>query len=142
MFTLHPRLRADTAPVADWPLCRVLLMNDSSYPWLILVPRRDGIAEITDLVPADQLILMREIAAASSGLRALVSPDRINVAALGNMVPQLHVHVIARFTADPAWPRPVWGAVPPVPYGDIGARAAEMGAALSPVAAFSDGVTC
>jgi diadenosine tetraphosphate (Ap4A) HIT family hydrolase len=116
MFDLHPRLIAETVTVVDWPLCRVLLMNDAAYPWLVLVPRQKDIAEITDLSPEDQLVLMGEIAKASTALRALVSPHRINVAALGNMVAQLHVHVIARFTDDPAWPKAVWGAVPCVNY--------------------------
>ncbi|MBI3446978.1 MAG: HIT family protein [Magnetospirillum sp.] len=116
MFELHARIQADTALVADWPLSRVLLMNDSTYPWLILVPRRAAIAEITDLETDDQRLLMEEVSRASLGLRRLVSPHRINIAALGNVVPQLHVHVIARFTDDPAWPRPVWGAVPATPY--------------------------
>ncbi|MDO8608792.1 MAG: HIT family protein [Phaeospirillum sp.] len=116
MFSLHPRLTADTVILADWPLCRVLLMNDATYPWLILVPRREGVSEITDLTAPDQTVLMTEIAQASTRLRALVAPDRINVAALGNVVPQLHVHVIARFTTDAAWPKPVWGAVPTAPY--------------------------
>ncbi|CAA7627528.1 HIT domain-containing protein [Magnetospirillum sp. SS-4] len=134
MFALHPRLLADTVPVADWPLCRVVLMNESAYPWLILVPRRAGVSEIADLDAADRAVLAEEIAAASSGLRAMLSPDRINVAALGNVVEQLHVHVIARFAADAAWPRPVWGLAPPVPYGDAGARAAEIAAWLRPPA--------
>ena len=116
MFELHPRIIADTAFIMDWPLCRVLLMNDSTYPWLVLVPRQKGIAEITDLPPEDQLALMGEITKASKILRGATAPHRINVAALGNVVAQLHVHVIARFTDDPAWPKPVWGAVPTVAY--------------------------
>jgi diadenosine tetraphosphate (Ap4A) HIT family hydrolase len=116
MFDLHPRIAADTMAITEWPLCRVLLMNDSTYPWLILVPRRDGAVEITDLEGAERHVLTDEIARASLALRRAFSPDRINVAALGNVVPQLHVHVIARFTGDAAWPRPVWGAVPTVPY--------------------------
>jgi len=116
MFTLHPRLAADTAPLADWPLCRVLLMNDAQYPWLILVPRRAEVAEITELSPEDRAILMEEIALASTRLRTHTNPERVNIAALGNVVPQLHVHVAARFTTDAAWPKPIWGAVPPCPY--------------------------
>ena len=132
MFELHPRLIAETVTVTDWPLCRVLLMNDSTYPWLVLVPRQKDVAEITDLSPEDQLVLMGEIAKASTALRALTSPHRINVAALGNMVAQLHVHVIARFTDDPAWPKAVWGAVPTVPYTPdaLEAKLAELRAAL------------
>ncbi|TAN55562.1 MAG: HIT family protein [Magnetospirillum sp.] len=132
MFALHPRLAADTVTLADWPLCRVLLMNDSNYPWLILVPRRAGVSEITDLAAGDQPVLMAEIARASARLRTLTSPDRINVAALGNMVPQLHVHVIARFTTDAAWPRPVWGVVANAPYAPeaLERRVAELWATL------------
>ncbi len=116
MFSLHPRLLADTAMIADWELCRVLRMNDRAYPWLILVPRRAGVAEIGDLDPADQVRLIGEIDRAAKVLRARLSPDRINVAALGNLVAQLHVHVIARFVGDPAWPRPVWGLGPALPF--------------------------
>jgi len=118
MFELHPKLFADTVAVAEWPLSRVLLMNERTYPWLILVPRRAAIAEIGELDAADRAQLIEEIARLSDIVRTRLSPDRINVAALGNVVPQLHVHVIARFKGDPAWPRPVWGAQPPVPFTD------------------------
>ncbi len=133
MFALHPRIEADTALVLDWPICRILLMRDSTYPWLVLVPRHAGIVEITDLVPELQIGLMGEIAKASTILRTLVSPHRINVAALGNVVPQLHVHVIARNTDDPAWPKPVWGVVPTAPYSPeaLEARLTEWRAALA-----------
>ena len=114
MFALHPRLEADTALITDWPLCRVLFNDDRTYPWLILVPRRPGIAEIGELEATDRALLVEEIARASAVLRNTLSPDRINVAALGNIVPQLHVHLIGRFVTDPAWPGPVWGAVPTV----------------------------
>lgn len=117
-FSLHDRLAADTIMLADWPLCRVLLMNDASYPWLILVPRRAGLREIHDVAPADLPQLTQEVCAASRKLAACVQADKINVGALGNMVAQLHIHVIARFKDDPAWPGPVWGAQPPVPYND------------------------
>ena len=115
-FTLHDRLAADTLEVTRWPLSRVLLMNASQWPWLVLVPQRVGIREIHDLAPADQAILMQEISLASRTLAALARPDKINIGALGNLVPQLHVHVIARYKADPAWPKPVWGSVTPAPY--------------------------
>lgn len=130
MFDLHPRIAADTLPAAEWPLCRVLLMNDSSYPWLLLVPRRAGVVEITDLDEADRHVLLDEIARASTALRAAFAPHRINVAALGNVVAQLHVHVIARETDDPAWPRPVWGAAPTRPYTEV--EAAERLERLRP----------
>lgn len=116
MFELHERLAADTVEVLRWPLCRVLLMNDAGYPWLILVPQRSEVSAIDQLAPADRTALIEEVARASAGLRRATGADKINVAALGNVVPQLHVHVIARFTGDPAWPHPVWGVRPPVPY--------------------------
>ena len=116
MFVLNETLEADTVHLADWPLCRVLLMNDATYPWLILVPMREGLRDFHDLAAADKPLAMAEIDRASLALQAIHGPDKRNVAALGNMVPQLHVHVIARFTTDPAWPGPVWGKVPARPY--------------------------
>jgi diadenosine tetraphosphate (Ap4A) HIT family hydrolase len=132
-FVLHERLAADTVALADWPLCRVLLMNDASYPWLILVPRRPDLKEIHDLEAGDRARLTEEICRASRALQSSVAPDKMNVGALGNLVPQLHVHVIARFRSDPAWPGPVWGARPAVPYesGDLQERVAAMKAALN-----------
>jgi diadenosine tetraphosphate (Ap4A) HIT family hydrolase len=118
-FSLHPTLARDTVEVARLPLCRVLLMNDRRFPWLILVPEREDAREIVDLAPADRAVLIEEIAQASDALRRLYRPDKLNVGALGNIVPQLHVHVIARFTADPAWPGPVWGSGTPQPYQEI-----------------------
>ena len=115
-FVLHERLAADCITVDDWPLCRVLLMNDASYPWLILVPRRPDLSEIHDVAETDLPQLTAEIVRASRALKSRFAADKINVGALGNMVPQLHIHVITRFTDDPAWPGPVWGARPPVPY--------------------------
>lgn len=117
-FILHQTLAADTAEIARWPLCRVLLMKDSRYPWLILVPARAEMRDLHDLDSADQVELMTEIDRASRVLVALHAPDKINVGALGNMVPQLHIHVIARFRDDDAWPGPVWGAHPAKPYPD------------------------
>ena len=115
-FDLHETLAADTAEVARWSLCRVLLMNDSRYPWLILVPARGNKTEIHDLEAADQSLLMSEIDRSSRTLSRLYTPDKINVAAIGNVVSQLHIHVVARFRTDDAWPGPVWGAHPPRPY--------------------------
>jgi diadenosine tetraphosphate (Ap4A) HIT family hydrolase len=134
-FELHPQLSADTFHVGDWPLCRVLRMNDAGFPWLILVPRRADIREIIDLAEADQRDLMSEIARASRALRDLVQPDKLNVAALGNAVPQLHVHVIARFRTDPAWPRPIWGVKPPEPFGarEAAAEIDRLKSALAPL---------
>ncbi|KIL99989.1 Diadenosine tetraphosphate (Ap4A) hydrolase [Paramagnetospirillum magnetotacticum MS-1] len=132
MFELSPRIAADTIEVTQWPLCSVLLMKDGTYPWLLLVPRRAGVVEITDLSLEDGHALLEEIKRASTALRGLVSPHRINIAALGNVVAQLHVHVIARNTDDPAWPKPVWGAVPPTPYTPeaLERRLAELRAVL------------
>jgi len=110
MFELHTQLEKDTVPIGDLALCRVLLMNDSNYPWLILVPRRENIGEIFQLTAVDQQQLMAEVSAVSAALASHYHADKINVAALGNVVPQLHVHVIARYLDDAAWPRPVWGA--------------------------------
>jgi diadenosine tetraphosphate (Ap4A) HIT family hydrolase len=118
-FSLHPTLARDTVEVARLPLCRMLLMNDRRFPWLILVPEREDAREIVDLAPADRAVLIEEIAQASAALRSLFQPDKLNVGALGNVVPQLHVHVIARFAADPAWPGPVWGSGAPQPYQEI-----------------------
>ena len=121
-FQLDERLRADTVEVDRWDLSLVLLMKDANYPWLILVPQRPGLRDFHDLVGPDLLRLTAEIVRASNKLMALFpddhKPDKMNVAALGNQVPQLHVHVIARFVDDPAWPKPVWGAVPPQPYSE------------------------
>lgn len=108
-FTLDPRLDADCLTLGRLALCRVLLMDDARFPWLILVPERDGAVEIIDLTGGDRVLLVEEIAKASHALRRAFAPDKINVAALGNRVRQLHVHVIARFASDSAWPNPVWG---------------------------------
>ena len=116
-FTLHPTLTRDTVEVTRLPLCRVLLMKDSRFPWLILVPERDGARAIHDLPPADRATLIEEIAQASQILERLFHPDKLNVGALGNIVPQLHVHVVARTVGDPAWPGPVWGSGAAMLYG-------------------------
>ena len=116
-FSLEPRLETDTHFVADWPLCRVLLMDDARYPWLVLVPRRTGAVEIADLSRADRTVLMEEIVRAGEILRSLPGVTKLNVGALGNVVRQLHVHVIGRRAGDPAGAGPVWGHSPAVPYG-------------------------
>lgn len=115
-FALDPQLAADTTPVLDLPLCTVRLSGDRTYPWLVLVPQRADCVELIDLGPDDRAILMEEIATASKVLKALTDAHKLNVAALGNSVAQLHVHVIARFPDDPAWPGPVWGKGPPLPW--------------------------
>ncbi len=108
-FTLDPRLAADTLEVGDLALSRALLMNDSRYPWLILVPRGENLREIIDLDLAARATLMEEIAAASRFVQSVAGVEKINVGALGNIVGQLHVHVLGRAAGDPAWPGPVWG---------------------------------
>jgi len=111
-WSLHPQLEQDTETIGDLALSRLLIGNDANYPWLLLVPRRPGASEIIDLDMADQRQLMSEIAAMSRALKAVTLCDKLNVAAIGNMVPQLHVHIVARRRDDAAWPKPVWGAVP------------------------------
>ena len=115
-FELHPRLAADTIFVTDWALSRVFLMNDARYRWLVLVPRRANLTELHDLDAADRAVLIEEIAHASQTLKSLTRATKINVGALGNLVPQLHIHVVARNPGDAAWPGPVWGQGTAVPY--------------------------
>ena len=115
-FELHPQLLRDTLPVGRMRLSRLLLMNDANYPWFILVPERPGISEWFELPEVDQQLLLQESMALSRALKQLFQPDKINVAALGNVVPQLHLHHVARYRQDPAWPAPVWGARPAIPY--------------------------
>jgi diadenosine tetraphosphate (Ap4A) HIT family hydrolase len=108
-FQLDARLAADTLFVAEWNLCRVLLMDDAQFPWLVLVPRREGLVELDDLAERERTQLMRETTRAMEVLRGVVECDKLNVGALGNIVRQLHVHVVARREGDAAWPGPVWG---------------------------------
>jgi len=115
-FQLHPQLAQDTVPVGDLPLSRVLLANDANYPWLIMVPHKAGLVELIDLAENEQVQWLGEIANAARLLKEITSCDKLNIAALGNQVPQLHVHVIARRKSDAAWPKPVWGAAPPSHY--------------------------
>lgn len=115
-FSLDDRLAADSLMVGDLPLCQVRLMDDSQFPWLVLVPRRMGVREIYELPVADRRQLMDESCRVAEALVALYTPKKLNIAALGNVVGQLHVHHIARFEDDPAWPAPVWGKLPPRPY--------------------------
>ncbi len=118
MFTLHERLRADTFDITRLRLSRVLLMNDSSFPWLVVVPEREDIRELYDLDEKDRALLIEETTLASRIITHLYKPDKINIGALGNLVPQLHIHVIGRFESDRAWPGPVWGTGPIKPYRD------------------------
>jgi diadenosine tetraphosphate (Ap4A) HIT family hydrolase len=113
---LHPRLEKDCFVVGQLPLCTLLLLNDANYPWFILVPQRAGITEIHQLSDEDQQQLMRESSQLAAVIEKEFNADKINIAALGNMVPQLHVHHIVRYKTDPAWPAPVWGKVEAIPY--------------------------
>lgn len=115
-FTLDPRLDADTILLGDLALSRVLLLNDKRFPWFVLVPRLPDVSELTDLSSADAARLMDETRLAVGVMQALAKPDKVNVGALGNVVAQLHVHVIGRFRSDPAWPGPVWGHGAREPY--------------------------
>lgn len=115
-FTLHQRLQEDAIEIIHLKLCRVLLMNNASLPWLILVPERQGVQEVYELSMDDRSVLIEEIAAASKIIKQLYSPDKINIGALGNLVSQLHIHIIGRFRTDRAWPGPVWGRGPANPY--------------------------
>lgn len=115
-WSLHHQLQKDTLEVGDLPLSRLLIIKDSNYPWLLLVPRRSGASDLIDLTEVEQAQLTTEINRVSRALKEITKPDKLNVAALGNVVPQLHVHIIARRISDAAWPRPVWGLVPPAPY--------------------------
>ena len=121
-WSLHPQLAATRSTIGDLPLSRVLVINDANYPWLLLVPRRPGVSEIIDLDEVEQAQLMTEIARVARALKDVTACDKLNIAALGNVVPQLHVHVIARRTSDAAWPRPVWGAVAPLAHDTARAR--------------------
>lgn len=118
-FALDPRLAADTRLVVSLPLCDVQLMNDAGYAWLVLVPRRGGLTEIADLTDNDQAELWREVNLTGRALRAIAPCDKLNLGALGNIVRQLHVHVVARCENDAAWPGPVWGHAEPQPYSEV-----------------------
>lgn len=118
MFVLHPQLVQDTEFALDLPLCRLLIMNDENYPWFVLVPRRPNLREAYELSEADQQQLTREVNGFAKFVQQRLGAEKMNVAALGNMVPQLHIHVIARSSGDGAWPAPVWGKQPAKPLSD------------------------
>lgn len=122
-FVLDPRLAADTRAVTSLPLCDVRLMDDARWPWLVLVPRRAGLVEVADLHGDEQAMLWQEVNRATAALRAVAPCDKLNLGALGNIVRQLHVHVIARVEGDAAWPGPVWGHGARVARDDEGAAA-------------------
>lgn len=116
MFTLDPRLQQDTLVIGDFALCRLLLMNDAQFPWFILVPRREEMSEVFQLDIADQQLLWQETSELAETLKDTFAADKMNVANLGNMVSQLHMHVIVRRRNDAVWPAPVWGKLPAQPY--------------------------
>jgi len=130
-FCLHDRLAADTISLGRTRLCEVRLMNDKTWPWVLLVPALAGIREIYEMSIEQQQMLLQESSVLSRGMMEAFSGDKMNVAALGNMVPQLHLHHIVRFEGDPAWPGPVWGRQAPVSYDD--SSLAEVRRALEPV---------
>ena len=115
-WSLHPQLTQDTIDIGDLPLSRVLVIKDANYPWLLLVPRREGAVEIIDLDEVSQAQLMTEVSRVARALKEITQCDKLNIAALGNVVPQLHVHVLGRFKDDPAWPKPVWGSAAPIRF--------------------------
>ena len=118
MIELHPQLKKDCIPLGEFTLCSLLLLNDANYPWFILLPNRAGITEMHHLSEIDQQQLMAESMFFSQCLEQVFQADKLNIAALGNVVPQLHIHHIARFTTDACWPAPVWGAVSTIPYNE------------------------
>lgn len=118
MFALDSRLQQDTLPIGDFPLCRLLLMKDARYPWFVLVPRREEVVELFQLDAEDQRTLWQETSELAETLKDTFGADKMNVAALGNVVSQLHMHVIVRRRDDDAWPAPVWGKHPALPYTD------------------------
>lgn len=116
MFNLDPRLAGDTLLVGELPLCRVLLMNDAQYPWLILVPRLADVVELTGLSDTDYQRYCTESRAVAKAMLEVYPDAKLNIAALGNVVSQLHIHHVARFNNDAAWPGPIWGKHPAIPY--------------------------
>jgi diadenosine tetraphosphate (Ap4A) HIT family hydrolase len=132
-FVLDAQLAADTLALGQLDLCSLRLMNDARFPWLILVPQKYGLVEMIDLAKSDRDQLFDEVAAVSEGLKRIFQPDKINIAALGNQVKQLHVHVIARFVSDAAWPKPVWGIGERTAYPahSAGALAAQIAGGLA-----------
>ena len=116
MIALHPQLAQDTQLIGRFTLCQVRILLDANYPWFVLVPNREGVTEIHQLSEADQQQFLRESSFFTCILEKLFVADKFNIAALGNVVPQLHIHHVVRYRTDPAWPAPVWGAVPRLPY--------------------------
>lgn len=131
MFNLDSRLQQDCIVIGDFPLCRLLLMNDAQFPWFILVPRRADVSELFQLEAADQQLLWQETTALAQVLKDSFAADKMNVAAIGNVVSQLHMHVIVRRRSDALWPAPVWGKLPAQPY-DV-EQLAQIGSQLRQV---------
>lgn len=133
MFQLHPQLVNDGILVGHFPLCALLLINDAQYPWFVTVPRREDVTEIFQLDDADRAQLLRESCQLAEAMKDAFKADKLNIAALGNMVSQLHVHHIVRYRDDPAWPAPVWGKLPPVPCTEqlIAERIGKLKAVLN-----------
>ncbi len=123
MFDLHPHLKRDCLEIGRFELCRLLLMNESRYPWFVLVPEREGMREIYQLDDRDQIRLLRESSKLARGLAEAFAAEKMNIAAISNLVPQLHVHHVVRYRGDPAWPAPVWGKFDPMPYDEAGVKA-------------------
>jgi len=144
VFILATRLQEDTWLIGDFPLCRLLLSNDSNYPWFILVPRREGISELFQLDDVDQQLMWAETTALAGVLKELFTADKMNVATLGNVVSQLHMHVIARYASDAAWPGPVWGKHPAKPYSeaDVQVIRDKLKAGLGAGFTFVEGKQC
>lgn len=117
-FALHERLAEDTVPAGGTDLCQVLLSKDARFPWIVLVPRQPGLRELHDLAPPDQILLMTEITHLTRALQTAFGAEKTNVAALGNMVPQLHIHIVMRYAGDAAWPGPIWGVGTPEDYSE------------------------
>ena len=140
MFVLDTRLHEDTWLIGDFPLCRLLLSNDSNYPWFILVPRREGISELFQLDEHDQQLMWAETTALARTLKDAFGADKMNVATLGNVVSQLHMHVIVRYQDDVAWPGPVWGKHPAKPYtqAEVGAIQDKLKSVLGVEFTFSE----
>lgn len=122
MFKLNERIDNDTFDICELSICKVLLMNDQNYPWIILVPMRADITELHHLSKEDQMKVIDDIAQASNVMEKMFAPKSLNVAALGNVVSQLHIHIVARFEEDATWPGPIWGQKPAIPYEDQSRR--------------------
>jgi len=133
MAGIHPRLQQDCLVVGQFPLSHLLLMRDANYPWFILVPDREDVTEIHHLTEADRQQLLYESCSLSAALETAFHPDKLNVAAIGNLVPQLHIHHVVRYRDDVAWPAPVWGRVPAKPYSEaqLAAVVAKLKASLT-----------